>query len=129
MFGAGVDTAQGFLNGLKSQDSVLKKQYEKMADSLLATIKKKLGIKSPSREMAKLAGFTSQGWNGNLHLDPVTPGIDVGQVSSTAGGGSGFSDGAEVWLMADGEPIRVIVQRVNAGEAQRRVSSRMGGKR
>jgi tape measure domain-containing protein len=75
LYQAGVDTAQGFLDGLQSQDAALKTAYESIADNLVATVKKKLGIASPSKVMAKLAGFTSAGWNDNLSLDAVAPDV------------------------------------------------------
>lgn len=132
MYQAGVDSAKGFLEGLKAQDSELKKQYEKMAKDLLDTVKKTLGIKSPSRKMGYLAEMTSKGWNNNLHLDPVTPGVDMSDVSSTyTGAGSGLVVIVEnPWT---GEQVRAHTVQVTRGEmaaqSQARLTSLRGGRR
>ncbi|WP_405373430.1 MULTISPECIES: tape measure protein [unclassified Microbacterium] len=127
LFGAGVDAADGFLKGLQSRDKALNQQYKDMAARLLSTIKKDLGIKSPSRKMAELAGYTSDGWNQNLHLDPITPAVSVPGVGETSGA-SGLGAG-EVWLLIDGEPVRAIVEHQMAGAASARMAARRGGRR
>lgn len=126
MFGAGVNAADGFLQGLKSKDKALKSQYDTIAANLLGTIKKDLGIRSPSRKMGELAGYTSDGWNQNLHLDPVTPDVAVPSTGSAGAGGFG---GGEIWLLIDGEPVRAVVQREMTGEAARRTAALRGGRR
>jgi tape measure domain-containing protein len=77
LFQPGVDLAQGLLDGLKSQDGALKKAYDKLADDLVAEVKKKLGIHSPSKKMAWIAEMTSKGFNDNLHFDPIAPLVDA----------------------------------------------------
>lgn len=102
LYQAGVDSAQGFLDGLKSQDGKLKASYEAIADNLVATIKKKLGIHSPSRVMAELAGYTSDGWNDNLSfVDPV---VAAGRFNT------GTSSAADFELV-NGQ--RVYLQQIN----------------
>lgn len=66
LYQAGVDTAQGYVNGLVADLSKVDKAAEKIADRLVKTIKKKLGIKSPSRVMAALAHFTVDGFLGPI---------------------------------------------------------------
>lgn len=127
MFGAGVNAADGFLKGLKSKDAALNKQYKTIAANLLGTIKKDLGIRSPSRKTAYMAEMTSAGWNDNLHLDPVTP--DVAMPAGYGTAGSGPFGGGEIWLMIDGEPVRAVVERQMNGEAAARLAARRGGRR
>jgi hypothetical protein len=55
LYGAGVQAAQGLVNGLKTQDAAIKAQMLSIANSMKAALKKALGIKSPSRVMADLA--------------------------------------------------------------------------
>ena len=45
----GVNIAQGLVDGLKKRDKELAKAAERIADVLTSTIKKRLGIRSPSR--------------------------------------------------------------------------------
>jgi tape measure domain-containing protein len=73
LYKAGVQSVQGFLDGLSSQDAELIKKYQSIAKQLIATIKKELGIHSPARATAWLAEMTSRGWNENLHFNDVTP--------------------------------------------------------
>ncbi|TDM12653.1 hypothetical protein [Macrococcus bovicus] len=58
---AGVDAARGVVNGLKSQDKQLKVVATKIADVISSTIKKRLGIHSPSRVMMDLMGYVGSG--------------------------------------------------------------------
>lgn len=62
MYGAGISAAQGLVKGLQSQQAALNKAMENMADALVKSLKKQLGIKSPSTVMAKLGGFAGDGW-------------------------------------------------------------------
>lgn len=61
LYGAGVRAAQGLVAGLQSQEKAIDKQMLKIANSMAAAIKKALKIKSPSRVMADLGRFISQG--------------------------------------------------------------------
>jgi hypothetical protein len=48
MFDAGKNASKGFLTGLQSQEKELQAAMNKLGDGLVASIKKKLKIKSPS---------------------------------------------------------------------------------
>ena len=61
LYQAGVDTAQGFVDGLAKKQAAISAQMEKIADSLVKSIKKKLGIKSPSKEFEKIGGYSMLG--------------------------------------------------------------------
>jgi hypothetical protein len=61
LYQAGVDSAQGLVNGLKSQQSDIYKQMEKIATGMIKAIKKKLKIKSPSEEFAEVGKFATLG--------------------------------------------------------------------
>ncbi|MFE6362980.1 phage tail tape measure protein [Streptomyces sp. NPDC057806] len=56
MFDSGKKAGDGFLTGLKEQEKQLAKQMEKLADALIKSIKKKLGIKSPSTVLRDQVG-------------------------------------------------------------------------
>ncbi|QBI98119.1 tape measure protein [Microbacterium phage Fireman] len=62
LYKAGIDAAKGLVNGLNSQAAALQKSANTIADALVAAIKKKLGIKSPSRVLATLGEFAIQGF-------------------------------------------------------------------
>jgi hypothetical protein len=61
MFDAGANASKGFLTGLKSQEKELQAQMNKLGDGLVASIKKKLKIKSPSRVTRWVGEMTGAG--------------------------------------------------------------------
>ncbi|MFS4105133.1 phage tail tape measure protein [Streptomyces sp. PD-S100-1] len=61
MYGAGINAAQGLIRGLQSQQKAIDAQMLKIAKSMSASIRKALGIKSPSRVMALVGQYTAQG--------------------------------------------------------------------
>ena len=56
LYQAGVDSAKGLVKGLESQAAALAKASKKVADAIVKSIKKALGIKSPSRVLADQVG-------------------------------------------------------------------------
>lgn len=61
LYQAGVDAAQGLVDGLKSQYDEIEKQMDAIAASMVAAIKKALGIKSPSREFKAVGEYAMDG--------------------------------------------------------------------
>jgi phage-related protein len=57
----GIDVAAGLVKGLESQEAKLVKSIEKLADRLIAALKKKLKIKSPSQVLADVGADTING--------------------------------------------------------------------
>ena len=61
LYQAGVDAAQGLVNGLKKQQKAIQKQMDKIAGWMVNSIKRRLGIKSPSKEFAKIGDWSVDG--------------------------------------------------------------------
>ncbi|MFH9823006.1 phage tail tape measure protein [Streptomyces bobili] len=61
MYGAGVRAAQGLVRGLQAQQRAIDRQMMAIAKSMSKSIKKALGIKSPSRVMAQVGAYTAEG--------------------------------------------------------------------
>lgn len=61
LYQAAVDSAQGLVDGLKKQQKSIEKIMEKIAESMVKAIKKKLGIKSPSKEFAEVGEYSVLG--------------------------------------------------------------------
>jgi hypothetical protein len=61
MYKAGIQAAQGLVNGLKKQQSAIEKQMLVIAKSMQTAIRKALGIHSPSTVMARLMSFVGRG--------------------------------------------------------------------
>jgi TP901 family phage tail tape measure protein len=67
LYNAGIAAAKGLVNGLNSQIKSITKAMKSIANALVKAIKKALGIKSPSRVMAKVGTNTALGYvNGYL---------------------------------------------------------------
>lgn len=61
LYQAGVDSAKGLLEGLKKEQAAIEAVMDKIATTMVNTIKQKLGIKSPSREFMKVGKFSAEG--------------------------------------------------------------------
>lgn len=61
LYQAGIDAAQGIVNGLASQQGEIAKQMKKIAKAMIKAIKDELDSHSPSREMDKIGQFAGQG--------------------------------------------------------------------
>ncbi|MFJ3035570.1 tape measure protein [Curtobacterium pusillum] len=56
LYGAGVNAARGLVKGLQSQQAAITAQMNKIASSMVGSIKKQLGIHSPSRVFDREVG-------------------------------------------------------------------------
>lgn len=61
MYDSGKNAGKGFLKGLESQQKAIEDQMLKIAKGMQAAIKRALGIKSPSRVMAELGRYSTEG--------------------------------------------------------------------
>lgn len=61
LYDAGVQAAQGLVDGLASRAKYLQQVMDKVADGMVASLKKKLGIKSPSQVFAEIGTQSMQG--------------------------------------------------------------------
>lgn len=61
MYDSGKNASKGFLSGLQSQQKDIENLMLKIAKGMQASIKKALGIKSPSTVMARLGAYSTQG--------------------------------------------------------------------
>jgi hypothetical protein len=62
MYDTGINAAKGLVKGLKKQKKAIEKTMLDIARSMVKAIKKALGIKSPSRVMAKIGDWTAEGF-------------------------------------------------------------------
>ncbi|MET9729676.1 phage tail tape measure protein [Streptomyces sp. NPDC006458] len=61
MYATGIAAGQGLIRGLKSQQTAIEQQMLVIARGMSKAIRKELGIKSPSRVMARLGAFIPAG--------------------------------------------------------------------
>lgn len=62
MYGAGIKAAEGLVKGLEAKQKAIEAQMLKIAKSMEKSIRKALGIKSPSTVMAQLGDYTALGF-------------------------------------------------------------------
>lgn len=84
LYQAAVDSAAGFLKGLQNQQAAIEKQMDKIADSMVKAIKKKLGIKSPSRVFAQIGVHTANGLARGLDTKAATVAKSAASVGDKA---------------------------------------------
>lgn len=85
LYQAGIDTAQGLVDGLKKKDKELRDAAKAIADAISSEIKKKLKIKSPSKVTSEVGNFVTQGLiDGTLNnLSGVKAAADAVAVAAT----------------------------------------------
>jgi phage-related protein len=89
MYDNGIHMAEGLVKGLESQADKIEKQMLKIADSMVAAIKKALGIHSPSRVLAKIGAYVGQGFRKGLASEQsniaaaVEDSLMIGQTSNS----------------------------------------------
>lgn len=84
LYQAAVDSAAGLVKGLENQQAAIEKQMEKIADAMVAAIKKKLGIKSPSTVLAQVGVFSGQGVVDGLDSTADAVGRSAEAIGQTA---------------------------------------------
>lgn len=62
MYGAGVRSAQGLVNGLLSQQATLNRAIKRLGDGMVTQLKATLRIHSPSQVMHNLGAMTGEGY-------------------------------------------------------------------
>ncbi|MYT31752.1 MULTISPECIES: hypothetical protein [unclassified Streptomyces] len=79
MYANGIAMAEGLVKGLEANQKSIEKQMLKIADAMVSTIKKSLGIHSPSKVFAKLGGFVGQGFAKGIEgeSDRVAKAVDA----------------------------------------------------
>lgn len=97
LYGAGVQSAKGLVDGLKSQQTALNKAITAIADGMIAQLKRKLKIHSPSQVMRWHGQMTGEGFRLGM-LDKAdaiahasngyaNAAVPAGQFASVATGG------------------------------------------
>ena len=142
MYQAGVDAAQGLVNGLLAKTKALDAASRKLANAIVAQIKKTLGIRSPSKVLewhGAMAGvgFTRgiEGEYGRVQKAAAGLGNAATGIRSTpgrpGGGSSQLPLKVELVFKSDGSPemnwlmgeVRKHV-RINGGDVQKVLGSK-----
>jgi len=61
LYQAGVNAAQGLVNGLAASQALIVKQMNTLAAAMVASIKRQLGIRSPSRVFMEVGKYSNEG--------------------------------------------------------------------
>jgi hypothetical protein len=84
LYQAAVDSAQGLVDGLKKQQAAIEAQMDKIADAMVKSIKKKLGIKSPSKVFAEVGNFSAKGLVSGLEGSSTLVAKSAESIGTTA---------------------------------------------
>jgi tape measure domain-containing protein len=84
LYQAAVNAAAGLVKGLENQQAAIQKQMDKIADAMVKAIKKKLGIKSPSKVLAEVGEFSGQGLANGLAVSSSLVEKSASDVSDSA---------------------------------------------
>jgi phage-related protein len=90
LYGAGVSAAEGFARGLDTLIAKVNKSAKNISKSLIKSLKRALGIHSPSKRMAELGGYTMDGLLKPLDAKVVAVrGAELAQAFATGYADSG----------------------------------------
>lgn len=97
LYQAAVNSAAGLVEGLEKNQKKIEKVMDKIADAMVKAIKKKLGIKSPSRVFMSIGDYSAQGLIQSLEAmtTPVAKASEATgktAIESLRKSMSGFSD-------------------------------------
>ncbi|HZX05672.1 hypothetical protein [Kribbella sp.] len=84
LYQAGVDAAQGLVNGLLAKTKALDLASQKLANQIVAAIRKKLGIHSPSKVLEWHGGMATLGFAGGMISKLPTVARATQQLADTA---------------------------------------------
>lgn len=106
MFDAGIEIANGLVNGITSKMAAVKDAITGAASSAIGWFKETLGIHSPSRVFAELGGHTMDGLQQGIEKGEGGPLGAVGDISKRLAAVGALTLAASGPLLAD-EPIRI----------------------
>ena len=110
MYQAGVDAAQGLVNGLLAKTKALDAASKKLAAAIVAQIKKTLGIKSPSKVMEWHGSMVGQGFSAGIlgevgRVEKAGVGLSRAAIHSPVARRGGVSGSA-----SSGGEVRVVLE-------------------
>lgn len=74
MYKAGIDATKGLIKGLTADQKSLTQAATRISNTLVSTVKRSLGIRSPSRVFAEMGKYTTQGYI--VGLDAMQPALN-----------------------------------------------------
>lgn len=119
MYGAGMKAGEGLIAGLEKQQKAIEKQMMKIAKSMEKSIKKALGIKSPSQVMMQVGDYTAEGFAIGMRKNrSITPAWEsmLNQPRTTMPAATGRAGGGRVQPIVVHNTItldgRVVAQQI-----------------
>jgi len=126
LYDAAVHSAEGLVKGLKIQQKAIEKQMDVIASAMVNAIKKKLGIKSPSRVFMEIGDYSARGlirgldeMSGSVGKAAASTGTVA--VESLKKSMSGFSD-----LIVGGVELQPTITPVLDLSSVKRTASQIG---
>ncbi|MFF5009645.1 phage tail protein [Streptomyces phaeochromogenes] len=92
MYGAGIKAAEGLVKGLDSQKKKIESQMLQLAKYMEKSIKKALGIKSPSTVMEEVGDYTAEGFAVGIEKNRSVQPAWASMLNVPQGGRAGVAD-------------------------------------
>ncbi|GAA2673902.1 hypothetical protein GCM10010400_40050 [Streptomyces aculeolatus] len=132
MYGAGIKAAEGLVRGLQKKQNAIEKQMLKIARAMEKSIKRALGIRSPSKVTEGIGDMTAEGfalgvernrrvpraWQ-SLLAAPAAPGAVSAMPAARRGGDGAALSPVPVILQLDGREVARGVFDPMQGEIRR----------
>ncbi|MFI0268559.1 phage tail tape measure protein [Streptomyces luteogriseus] len=115
MYGAGIAAGQGIVRGLQNQQKAIERQMLKIAQGMSKSIRKALGIKSPSRVMALVGQYTAQGLIRGVEGQRTAVNRSMASLVETPSPGSWDMAGARARAAAS---QKVVLELRSSGRAE-----------
>ncbi|MGW3191590.1 phage tail tape measure protein [Streptomyces ardesiacus] len=94
MYGAGIQAAQGLVNGLQKHRKYIEDTMLRIAKGMSSAIRKALGIKSPSRVMATVGAYAAQGVRQGIESERSAVNASMASLVETPSPSSAYAQSA-----------------------------------
>lgn len=116
MYEGGSQASAGFLSGLKSQESAINTEMQKIATNMVSTLKKELGISSPSRVMIQHGLMVAEGLARGMESGAGRVSQAAGKLSSAATAGTASLSSGHRTVASTTQPIVVNLRSEVSGK-------------
>ena len=131
LYQAGIDAAAGLVKGLEQEQKAIEAQMDIIAASMVAAIKKALGIKSPSRKFMQVGKWSAEGLAKGLYgtqavTDKAAAGVGDSALESLRKSLSGMSETIKSHVDLD-PTIRPVLDLSDIHKNVGQIGSLLGG--
>jgi hypothetical protein len=116
MYESGTQAGAGFLSGLKAQQSAINSEMQTIAKNMVTTLKKELGISSPSKVMMQHGLMVAEGLAQGMESGATRVAQAAGKLSSAAVAGTASLSSGSRTVAGAAQPITINLRNEVAGK-------------